>query len=79
MHDSGIGTDSRITLFLPGIGFGIKKIKLCCNRNHAFKPWNQNQGFGNIGYRNQRILTGIGIRIRNLQKFTEMLESKSEP
>ena len=31
MHDSdsGIRIDSRITLLLPGIRIGIKKIKLC--------------------------------------------------
>ena len=35
MHDSdsGIGIDSGITLFLAGIGIGIKKIKFCWNRN----------------------------------------------
>ncbi len=48
MHDSAIGIESGITLLLVGIG--IKKINLCWNRNHAFKLWNRNQGFANIGY-----------------------------
>ncbi len=71
-------------MFWAGIRIGIKKIKLCRNGNwnHAFKPWNRNQGLRNIGYvQTSDILKGTwnqagirtGIGIRGL-----VLESESE-
>ncbi len=52
--DSGIAIDSRITLFLAGIG--IKKIKLCWNRNQRVFPGIR------IGIRNFKN-AGIGIKM----------------